>query len=95
MTMNGRKMNNYSLMRVSTIFILTIALVVSTISIPFGPRTGAEPIDNNPPNVPSNPEPSNGSTNVYISVDLNWTGGDPDGDPVTFDIYFGTMTLEL
>jgi hypothetical protein len=92
MTMNGRKMNNYSLMRVSTIFILTIALVVSTISIPFGPRTGAEPIDNNPPNVPSNPEPSNGSTNVYISVDLNWTGGDPDGDPVTFDIYFGTMS---
>jgi hypothetical protein len=92
MTINGRKMNNYSLMRVSTTFIFTIVLVVSTISIPFGHRTGAEPIDNNPPYVPSNPEPSNGSTNVYISVDLNWTGGDPDGDPVIYDVYFGTTS---
>ena len=92
MTMNGRKMNNYSLMRVSTIFILTIMLVVSTFTIPFGPRTGAEPIDNNPPYVPSDPNPKNDSVNVSISAILNWTGGDPDGDPVFYDVYFGTTS---
>jgi hypothetical protein len=92
MTMNSRKMNNYSLMRVSTVFVLTVALVVSTFSIPIVPRTGAELLENRPPNTPSNPEPINGSTGVFISVDLNWTGGDPDGDPVTYDVYFGTKS---
>jgi len=48
--------------------------------------------ENNPPNKPSNPIPANGSTNININIDLQWTGGDPDGDPVTYDVYFGTNT---
>ncbi len=44
---------------------------------------------NHPPNIPSNPNPSNGAVNVSIPTFLNWTGGDPDGDPVTYDVYFG------
>jgi hypothetical protein len=90
MAMNSRKMNNYSLMRVSTIFVLVFAMVLSTFSVPFGPRISAEPIDNNPPNIPSNPTPANGSTDVSVEIQLNWTGGDPDGDPVTYNVYFGT-----
>lgn len=89
MTMNSRKMNNYSLMRVGSIFILTFALVTSTFAIPFAPRISAEPMDNNPPYEPSDPDPENGSMNISISVDLKWTGGDPDGDPVTYNVYFG------
>ena len=45
MTMNNRKMNNYSLMRISTVFVLAVALVTSTLAIPFMPRTGAEPLN--------------------------------------------------
>jgi hypothetical protein len=45
---------------------------------------------NEPPNPPSSPNPANGSTDVSITTDLSWTGGDPNGDPVTYDVYFGT-----
>ena len=48
---------------------------------------------NNPPDEPNNPNPTNGTTNVFVDADLNWTGGDPDvGDIVTYDVYFGTAS---
>jgi len=47
---------------------------------------------NNPPNVPSNPTPTNGSVDVGVVVTLSWTGGDPDpDDTVTYDIFFGEV----
>ena len=45
-------------------------------------------IINNPPNEPSNPYPANGTTNTGLNVDLWWTGGDLDGDEVTYYVYF-------
>ena len=45
---------------------------------------------NVPPNTPSDPDPGDGETGVYINAVLSWTGGDPDGDDVTYDVYFGT-----
>jgi hypothetical protein len=45
---------------------------------------------NNPPYIPSSPDPENGETDVDVDYDLNWIGGDPDNDPVTYDVYFGT-----
>lgn len=44
---------------------------------------------NNPPNIPSNPSPANGSINVPTNKVLTWTGGDPNGDVVKYDVYFG------
>ncbi len=50
-------------------------------------------IQNNPPNEPSNPYPSNGASDVDIYVTLNWTGGDPNPyDTVTYDVYFGNTS---
>ncbi len=43
---------------------------------------------NTPPNMPSNPWPADGATGQSISVDVSWTGGDPDpDDTVTYDVY--------
>ncbi len=46
--------------------------------------------ENSAPYVPDSPFPSNGATAQALDVVLRWSGGDPDHDPVTYDIYFGT-----
>jgi chitodextrinase len=47
---------------------------------------------NNPPNAPSNPKPSNGANNVDNNKKLSWSCSDPDGDPLSYDVYFGNIT---
>jgi len=45
---------------------------------------------NQPPEPPSDPSPVDGAENQSLEVDLSWTCTDPEGDPLTYDIYFGT-----
>lgn len=45
---------------------------------------------NNPPTTPSTPSPANGVTSVSTSPTLSWSCNDPDGDALTYDVYFGT-----
>ncbi|RLD81644.1 MAG: hypothetical protein DRJ15_03850 [Bacteroidetes bacterium] len=46
--------------------------------------------DNEPPTAPANPNPVNAAADMPILAGLQWTCDDPDGDPITFDVYFGT-----
>jgi formylglycine-generating enzyme required for sulfatase activity len=43
---------------------------------------------NIPPDAPTNPSPPDGVTGWVIHPTLTWEGSDPDGDPVTYDVYF-------
>jgi hypothetical protein len=45
---------------------------------------------NNPPLVPAVISPINGAIEVSTSPTLNWSCTDPDGDALTYDVYFGT-----
>ncbi|MDP8268427.1 MAG: SUMF1/EgtB/PvdO family nonheme iron enzyme [Candidatus Tenebribacter davisii] len=44
---------------------------------------------NQPPNPPSNPNPSNNATSVTLDTNLSWDCTDPENDPLTYDVYFG------
>jgi len=48
-------------------------------------------IINHPPYKPSDSYPVDQAIEVDINADLSWIGGDPDGHPVTYDIYFDTV----
>jgi formylglycine-generating enzyme required for sulfatase activity len=45
---------------------------------------------NQSPTVPSNPSPIHQATDPTVDVILSWQCSDPDFDPLTFDIHFGT-----
>jgi hypothetical protein len=50
---------------------------------------------NTPPNYPSNPSPPDGEGEVEIDTCLSWDCSDPDGDDITYDVYFGTNNPPL
>jgi len=49
-------------------------------------------VDNKPPVTPYAPAPPNGATNVSRNADLGWRCEDPDGEPLTYDVYWGTSS---
>ena len=48
---------------------------------------------NPPPEIPSNPNPYDGSNNTQVVAQLSWESSDPEVDPLTYDIYFGTDSI--
>lgn len=47
-------------------------------------------MDNEPPTLPSNPQPPDGALNQPVNTTISWSCSDPEGDPLTYDVYFGT-----
>lgn len=45
---------------------------------------------NQAPGKPFNPSPPSGATGVDINADISWQCTDPNGDPLRYDVYFGT-----
>lgn len=43
--------------------------------------------DNSPPTAPENISPTNGANDLGLSINLQWSANDPDGDPLTYDVY--------
>ena len=57
----------------------------------FTTAGGAQP--NQPPAEPCNPSPAIDAADVSVDVALDWEcTTDPDGDAVTYDVYFGTTS---
>jgi hypothetical protein len=48
------------------------------------------PDENLPPYEPTHPNPWDGAMNVDPDTDLSWSCSDPNYDPLTYDVYFGT-----
>jgi hypothetical protein len=53
------------------------------------------PSANQAPNAPNTPYPNSGATSVETNTVISWTGGDPNSDTVTYDVYFGTTNPPL
>ncbi|MBD3287686.1 hypothetical protein GF337_02680, partial [candidate division KSB1 bacterium] len=65
------------------------ALLLIPIILCCGKTTPLEP-ENNPPHKPVPIVPADGKKNISSSINLQWSGGDPDqGDIVTYDIHVG------
>ncbi len=47
--------------------------------------------ENKAPVAPFNPSPADSAMDQPIDVYLSWSCSDPDNDPLTYDVYFGTM----
>ena len=48
--------------------------------------------ENRAPDAPFSPSPSHNATNIPRTADLAWSASDADGDPLKYDVYFGTTT---
>ncbi|MBO8140215.1 MAG: PQQ-like beta-propeller repeat protein [Thermosipho sp. (in: Bacteria)] len=75
-------------------FIGGIILIAIAMLILFS-CTAPQLSSNSPPNPPSNSFPLNNATNVTITPTLLWECSDPDGDSLSYDIYFGTDPEKL
>jgi formylglycine-generating enzyme required for sulfatase activity len=64
------------------------------LSEPTEPVWG-EAVTNATPETPADPQPPDGSRDLFPGITLSWSAGDPDGDPLQFFVYFSTSLSSL
>ena len=47
--------------------------------------------ENTAPEIPDNPYPANGGLDVSVNTSLSWECSDPEGDELSYDVYFGEI----
>ncbi|KYK24984.1 hypothetical protein AYK24_05445 [Thermoplasmatales archaeon SG8-52-4] len=75
-----------------TILILGIIFLLISVGVASSVKNNSFKLFNlnNAPYEPINPNPSDGSIDTSICpINLSWDGGDPDGDNVTYNVFFG------
>jgi hypothetical protein len=73
---------------------LLIGMLIAGIAIGIfncGNDNNSTHATNHPPYQPFSPSPNSGSSNRSIDSDLNWRCDDPDGDLLSYDVYFDTI----
>jgi len=89
----AQQINGTSLLDLEDVIISNASGVEVSVAINDGFVIIGDGGPNYPPDIPSDPIPSDGSIGVSIDADLSWTGGDPNPmDTVTYDVYFGTTS---
>jgi formylglycine-generating enzyme required for sulfatase activity len=88
-TQSGKSINRSNLL-IGTTYYWKVVAKDSKGATTEGPVWRFTTQSNRAPNAPSNPSPTNHATNQPLTVTLSWDCSDPDGDAVTYDVYFGT-----
>jgi uncharacterized protein (TIGR02145 family) len=55
----------------------------------FSVRCVKDEVINQPPTMPSNPQPTNDAIDQSVNTTVSWSCSDPENDPITYDVYFG------
>ena len=71
-----------------------LSLIVIIVSL-FAISACVPKVTNNPPKAPHNPYPADKATGIPVTPTLSWEAEDPDKDPLTYDLFFGTSESHL
>lgn len=72
--------------------LVLIAFAMSIVAVGCSGDKSTNPPNNTnqAPQAPSNPTPANSATNQSTTATLSWQCSDPDNDPLTYDVSFGS-----
>jgi len=77
-------------MPVRSICIFSIVIILSFLAFNIGCEDNGTNYENLGPSRLFNPVPDSGAQNQPLDVQLFWGCYDPNGDPLTYEIFFGT-----
>jgi hypothetical protein len=77
-------------MPVKFTYIIVVIFMMSAIVFGFNCDDDGVNYENLSPNRPFSPWPADGAQDQALDTQLSWRCSDPDGDPLIYDIFFGS-----